>query len=374
MSQAKQPAIETSGLMKRFRRQGGGGHTALPWRRRRSDLIALHPLDLTVEQGSTTGVIGPNGSGKSTLVRVLATLVLPDAGWARVFGHDVVTDSFSVKRHINRVSVEAAFFKELSAWENLAYASRIYGVAGRGLRRRVEAVLGRFGLPRDVLDMPLRHLSRGQQQKVAIARSVLTTPSLLLMDEPTTGLDPRSKREVQQMVIDLRQDSVTTLLGICTFAIFYGLARTVVVLVIAMLLFHLDLSHANLFTAVTVMAVSTFPLVGLGILASVLPLLSPERGEQMTVAVQGVLLLASGVYYPVSVLPGPVQALARVNPLTYTLDGMRAALIGGRGLAAVAPDLLPLLVMGLLLLPAGLAAFGWAERRAKRLGLLKRSG
>jgi len=214
MSQAKQPAIETSGLMKRFRRQGGAGHTALPWHRRRSDVIALHPLDLTVEQGSTTGVIGPNGSGKSTLVRVLATLVLPDAGWARVFGHDVVTDSFSVKRHINRVSVEAAFFKELSAWENLAYASRIYGVAGRGLRRRVEAVLGRFGLPRDVLDMPLRHLSRGQQQKVAIARSVLTTPSLLLMDEPTTGLDPRSKREVQQMVIDLRQDSVTTLL--CT--------------------------------------------------------------------------------------------------------------------------------------------------------------
>ena len=214
MSQAKQPAIETSGLMKRFRRQGGGGHTALPWRRRRSDLIALHPLDLTVEQGSTTGVIGPNGSGKSTLVRVLATLVLPDAGWARVFGHDVVTDSFSVKRHINRVSVEAAFFKELSAWENLVYSSRIYGVAGRGLRRRVESVLGRFGLPRDVLDMPLRHLSRGQQQKVAIARSVLTMPSLLLMDEPTTGLDPRSKREVQRMVIDLREDSVTTLL--CT--------------------------------------------------------------------------------------------------------------------------------------------------------------
>jgi len=177
-------------------------------------VVALHPLDLTLERGSTTGVIGPNGSGKSTLVRVLATLVLPDAGWARVFGHDVVTDSFHVKRHINRVSVEAAFFKELSAWENLLYASRIYGVADRSLRQRVEAVLARFGLPRDVLDRPLRHLSRGQQQKVAIARSVLTTPSLLLMDEPTTGLDPRSKREVQRMVADLREDSVTTLL--CT--------------------------------------------------------------------------------------------------------------------------------------------------------------
>jgi len=214
MSQAKQPAVETSGLTKRFRRESGGRGAAMPWRRRRSDLVALHPLDLTLVRGSTTGVIGPNGSGKSTLVRVLATLVLPDDGWARVFGHDVVTDSFNVKRHINRVSVEAAFFKELSAWENLVYASRIYGVADRGLRGRVESVLARFGLPQDLLDRPLRHLSRGQQQKVAIARSVLTTPSLLLMDEPTTGLDPRSKREVQHMVTDLRQDSVTTLL--CT--------------------------------------------------------------------------------------------------------------------------------------------------------------
>ena len=213
MSQAEQPAVEMRGLTKRFRRPGGG-RRAWPWGRRSSHVVALHPLDLTLERGSTTGVIGPNGSGKSTLVRVLATLVLPDAGWARVFGHDVVTDSFHVKRHINRVSVEAAFFKELSAWENLVYASRIYGVADRSLRSRVEAVLARVGLPRDVLDRPLRHLSRGQQQKVAIARSVLTTPSLLLMDEPTTGLDPRSKREVQRMVADLREDSVTTLL--CT--------------------------------------------------------------------------------------------------------------------------------------------------------------
>ena len=167
---------------------------------------------------------------------------------------------------------------------------------------------------------------------------------------------------------------LTHLLGICAFALLYGLVRTVIVLLIAMLLFHLDLSHANLMAAVIVLAVSTFPLMGLGILASVLPLLSPERGEQMTVAVQGVLLVASGVYYPVSVLPGPLQALARINPLTYTLEGMRAALIGGRGPAAVGPDLAPLVLMGLVLVPLGLAVFGWAERRAKRLGLLKRSG
>jgi ABC-2 type transport system ATP-binding protein len=208
-----QPAVEVRGLTKRFRRSGArraGGW----WRRGRSDQVALHPLDLALERGGVTGVIGPNGSGKSTLVRVLATLVLPDAGWARVFGHDVVAESLTVRRHINRVSVEAAFFKELTAWENLLYAARIYGTAGRGLRRRVEEALARFGLPRSAVDRPLRQLSRGQQQKVAIARSVLTTPSLLLMDEPTTGLDPRSKREVQALVRDLRRDSVTTLL--CT--------------------------------------------------------------------------------------------------------------------------------------------------------------
>ena len=214
-----QPAVEALGLTKRFRRSGGaprrGGRLGAPWRRhRRADLVALHPLDLALERGGITGVIGPNGSGKSTLVRILATLVLPDAGSVRVFGHDVVRESLRVRRHINRVSVEAAFFKELSPWENLVYAARIYGTDDGGLRRRVEEVLVRFGLAADSVDRPLRQLSRGQQQKVAIARSVLTTPALLLMDEPTTGLDPRSKREVQAMVEGLRRDSVTTLL--CT--------------------------------------------------------------------------------------------------------------------------------------------------------------
>jgi ABC-2 type transport system permease protein len=167
---------------------------------------------------------------------------------------------------------------------------------------------------------------------------------------------------------------ITHLVGVCTFAIGYALVRTLVVLAIALVLFHIDLSRANGVTALVVMAVSTFPLVGLGVLASVLPLLSPERGEQMTVALQGVLLLVSGVYYPVSVLPGPVRLLAGASPMTYTLDGIRGALIDGRGLDAVAPDLLALLAMGVVLLPLGLLAFGWAERRAKRLGLLKRSG
>ena len=167
---------------------------------------------------------------------------------------------------------------------------------------------------------------------------------------------------------------VTHLLGVCAFALGYGLGRMLVVLAISAPLFHLDLSHANGGAALAVLAASTVPMVGLGVLASVLPLLSPERGEQMTVAVQGILLLASGVYYPVSVLPGPVQLLAAASPMTYTLDGMRRALIDGSGPGAVAPDLLALVAMGVVLVPLGLLLFGLAERRAKRLGLLKRSG
>jgi ABC-2 type transport system permease protein len=166
----------------------------------------------------------------------------------------------------------------------------------------------------------------------------------------------------------------THLLGICTFAMLYGLARTAVVVVIAELLFHLDLSHANPGAAVAVLAAATPAMVGIAILASILPLLSPEKGDQMTVAIQGVILLVSGVYYPISVLPLPLQLLGRVSPMTYMLDGVRASLLQGRPVTELAPELGLMLGMGALLVPASLLIFAWAERRAKRLGLLKRSG
>ena len=166
----------------------------------------------------------------------------------------------------------------------------------------------------------------------------------------------------------------THLVGICAFAMLYGLARTTVVVVVAELLFHLDLSHANVPAALAVLAAATPAMVGVAILASILPLLSPEKGDQMTVAVQGVILLVSGVYYPISVLPWPLQALGRVSPMTYMLDGIRGSLLQGRQVTQLVPELALMLGMGLLLVPAGLLIFGWAERRAKRLGLLKRSG
>ena len=207
------PAIEIRAVRKSFRRRER--EAGAPWwRRELKEKVALYPLDLVVEPGGVTGVLGPNGSGKSTLIRILGTLLTPDSGTARVFGWDVVRDALLVRGHVNRVSVEAAFFKELSPWENMVYASRLYGHTG-GTRGRVVEILESLGLPRDVIDQPMKQLSRGQQQKVAIARSFLTAPSLLLMDEPTTGLDPRSKKEVQAVLETLRSEREITVL-LCT--------------------------------------------------------------------------------------------------------------------------------------------------------------
>lgn len=208
------PAVELAGVGKRFR--VGGARLPLPMRPVRAPRMrtALHPLDLVVPRGQTCGVLGVNGSGKSTLVRILSTLLVPDSGVARVFGHDVVADAAIVRRHINRVSVEAAFFKELSPWENLLYSARLHGT-DEGLRERAADALDRLGMPARTFDKPMKQLSRGQQQKVAIARGLLTSPSLLLMDEPTTGLDPRSKREVQAFLRELRSERDVTIV-LCT--------------------------------------------------------------------------------------------------------------------------------------------------------------
>jgi len=207
-------AIRLQGVTKSFRRRER--EAGAPWWRRDwKDKVALHELDLVVEAGGVTGILGPNGSGKSTLIRILGTLLTPDAGKAMVFGWDVVAEPLAVRRHVNRVSVEAAFFKELSPWENMLYAARLYGGGAGGTRKQVTELLDRLGLPMDTVDQPMKALSRGQQQKVAIARSFLTAPSLLLMDEPTTGLDPRSKKEVQALLRMLRAESEVTVL-LCT--------------------------------------------------------------------------------------------------------------------------------------------------------------
>lgn len=166
----------------------------------------------------------------------------------------------------------------------------------------------------------------------------------------------------------------TYLAGTVGYAVAYGLVRTVVALVAVALFFHLRAPGADLWGAALVVVASSLPFVGLGLVAAVLPLLSTERGAQATQVIQGVILLVSGVYYPIAVLPGWLAWLGRLSPATYTLDAERAAILHGAGWAALAPDILRLLAAGLVLVPLGLVVFQWGERVALRTGRLKRNG
>ncbi len=199
-------AVEVEQLQKHFSRRREG---------RRSIAPALGGVSLTIGRGECVALLGQNGSGKSTLVRILSTLLLPDGGVARVFAHDVVRDPGPVRRLVNRVSVEASFFKKMSATENLSYAARFYGQTPSQTRQRIPEILDRVGFPARRAGEPMEELSRGMQQKVALARALLTAPVLLLLDEPTTGLDPRSRREVQAFISDMRVTHDTTVL-LCT--------------------------------------------------------------------------------------------------------------------------------------------------------------
>ncbi|MBA4180786.1 MAG: ABC transporter [Anaerolinea sp.] len=175
-------------------------------------VVAVDHISLTVHKGEIFGVLGPNGTGKSTLIRLMSTLLMPDTGSVRIFGFDVEKDEAEVKRLINRVSVEASFFKKLSPMENLMYGARLYSVEPGLARRRIAEILRSLGIEEHSIWSPMEDMSRGMQQKVAIARAFLTAPVLLLLDEPTTGLDPHSKREVQAAVREIRATHDATVL------------------------------------------------------------------------------------------------------------------------------------------------------------------
>jgi ABC-2 type transport system ATP-binding protein len=205
-------AVETHNLRKDFLRRDAE-RTRMRKRRRR--VAALEGVSFAIERGECVAILGQNGSGKSTLVRVLSTLLLPDGGTAAVFGHDVLKEQRAVQRLVNRVSVEASFFKKMSSEENLAYAARFYGMTPKQTRRQIPEILERVGFPTARRHEGMEHLSRGMQQKVALARALLTSPVLLLLDEPTTGLDPRSKLEVQEFIRDVWTTHDATIL-LCT--------------------------------------------------------------------------------------------------------------------------------------------------------------
>jgi ABC-2 type transport system ATP-binding protein len=204
-------AVQVRGLTKEFRRRDrkAGRFTG----RRR--MPALKQVTFTVARGECVAILGQNGSGKSTLVRLLSTLLINDGGEARIFGHDAFRETRQIRKLVNRVSVEASFFKKMSAAENLSYAARFYGMPPSQTRHTIPEILERVGFPSDRRREAMENLSRGMQQKVALARALLTSPVLLLLDEPTTGLDPRSKLEVQDFIRDVRKTHDATIL-LCT--------------------------------------------------------------------------------------------------------------------------------------------------------------
>jgi ABC-2 type transport system ATP-binding protein len=188
------PALLVEGVTKRF--QVG---------RKRRPVTAIDDVSLRLERGGTVGILGANGSGKSTLIRLVSGLLTLDQGRVEIFGHDIEREEMTVKRLINRVSVDAAFFKKLSPMENLLFAARLYGLDAGRAKVQAVAITDRLGIASKRLGRPIEQMSRGMQQKIAIARALLTSPALLLMDEPTTGLDPRSKLEVQAFIEEIRE-------------------------------------------------------------------------------------------------------------------------------------------------------------------------
>jgi ABC-2 type transport system ATP-binding protein len=180
--------------------------------RRKPPVVAVDDVSVLIGRGDIYGLLGANGSGKSTFIRLVSGLLTLDEGRVEVFGHDLVREEMAVKRLINRVSVDAAFFKKLSPAENLSFAARLYGLDGREARLKAAGIMARLGIGEKRMARPVEQMSRGMQQKVAIARAILTSPTLLLLDEPTTGLDPRSKLDVQSFIEELQADHDATIL------------------------------------------------------------------------------------------------------------------------------------------------------------------
>lgn len=201
-----QPAVAVENLKKCFRKRTGPllMHVTGQW--------ALRGISFEVRCREIYGLLGPNGSGKSTLVRILSTLLIPDGGKVRIFGHELPGEEMWVRRHIGRVSVDAAFYKKLSPRENLLYAAQLYGISRCEAEERARTILEKLGLESTRFNDPLEEMSRGMQQKIAVTRALLIDPPLLLLDEPTTGLDPRSRRDVEDYLSRLREEQGTTIL------------------------------------------------------------------------------------------------------------------------------------------------------------------
>jgi ABC-2 type transport system ATP-binding protein len=189
-------AIEASGLVKSF-----------------GDTCAVDGVDLTVPQGAVYGVLGPNGAGKTTTIRMLATLLRPDAGFARVLGHDIVDDADTVRGLVSLTGQLASVDEDLSGWENLVLLGRLLGYSRGQAKARATELLDAFGLA-EASSRLVKNYSGGMRRRLDIAASIVVTPQLMFLDEPTTGLDPRSRNQVWDIIRALSGMGTTVLL--CT--------------------------------------------------------------------------------------------------------------------------------------------------------------
>jgi daunorubicin resistance ABC transporter ATP-binding subunit len=175
------------------------------------DVVALDGLDLEVETGSVFGLLGPNGAGKTTLVRILATLLRPTAGRARLLGHDVLAEPLAVRRRIGLAGQFAAVDAELTGRENVEMIARLYRLPGAEARRRAGEVLERFGLV-EAADRRVSTYSGGMRRRLDLAAGLIGRPPVVLLDEPTAGLDPRSRQELWRIIDELHREGTTVLL------------------------------------------------------------------------------------------------------------------------------------------------------------------
>jgi daunorubicin resistance ABC transporter ATP-binding subunit len=175
------------------------------------DVVALDGVDLVVQAGTVLGLLGPNGAGKTTLVRVLATLLRPDAGRAEVLGHDVIADPLAVRRRIGLAGQFAAVDEELTGRENVEMVGRLYRLTLAEARARSEEILERLGLT-DIADRRVATYSGGMRRRLDLGASLVGRPPVILLDEPTTGLDPRTRTQLWAVVDELRREGTTVLL------------------------------------------------------------------------------------------------------------------------------------------------------------------
>jgi len=188
------PAISARGLVKRF-----------------GDVAAVDGIDLEVPRGAIFAILGPNGAGKTTLMRMLATLARPDAGSASVMGHDLLAAPHEVRAAIAMTGQFASLDEDLTGRENLVLLARLWGFRGRAARERADALLAAFELS-DAARKQVKDYSGGMRRRLDIAASLVVTPGVLFLDEPTTGLDPTARQRVWRMIRDLARSGVTILL------------------------------------------------------------------------------------------------------------------------------------------------------------------